>query len=272
MSKTISILLLSFLFTLSGCVSQSSMSLTNSSVGTNEKFSDSNNEIVQKISESSKSDKQYPTVWTVVFDLNDFNNPDENLTVWSSQNDRYNKLLDKNSSLYKMNGGVEIDLMNCAGYLASGKIYVGKNKPEAESPNWLLKLFRETIAKDAEEKIKKCDVPFENKNISTDEVAFNQAFAVSPRNEQRKSIKISSKIDTQKLFDSLPENVKKEAKASVVRNDFKQSDSSLNLINDNWTDLDGDGAIDLIQVLTDKDATIFLLEKDGWKVVANVGR
>lgn len=266
--RKIYILILSLLILISACVFKSSMNIAGSSINPDKIFPDSTNETNRKTSESLKSGEIYPTVWTVVFDLKDFNNLNESLTVWSAENPKHNKLLDETSSKYKTNSGVEIDLLNCAGYLASGKIYIAKNsKPDAESPDWRLKINRETIAKDAEEKIRQCDVPFE---IKKDAVPFNQAFAVSPNDNQRRKIKIVGEIDTQKLFGSLPENFQKEAEPSDLRKRHKLS-KSLGLFYDNWTDSDGDGKIDLIQLFTEKRAVILFLENDEWKEIAEVG-
>lgn len=262
------ILILAFLVIFSSCVSQSSMNITDSPVKPNKNFSGSTSETKRKTSELLKSDENYPTVWTVVFDLKHFNDPAEYLTVWSAENSKHNELLDETSSKYKTNGGVEIDLMNCAGYLASGKIYVAKTKKEdAESPDWRLKISRETITKDAEKKIRQCDMPFENKE---DDVPFNSAFAISPRDNRREKIKIAGEINVQKLFESLPEDLQKEAESSDLRKRHKLS-KNLGLLYDNWTDSDGDGKIDLIQLFTEKRAVILFLEKDQWKEIAEVG-
>lgn len=72
----------------------------------------------------------------------------------------------------------EADIVNCAGYLASAKIL---KKTETV---WQAILISETVAKDAEEKIRLCDESLESSYIT------GTAFAVTPRKEGRKNIKL----------------------------------------------------------------------------------
>ena len=178
---------------------------------------------------------------------------------------------------------VKLDLMNCAGYIASATTtYKGITRE--------VKIVPETIAKDAVEKIKQCaGAP------SADGTIFGSSvFGISPSEDRRKTIKVG-KIDTKKLYKSLIADIKEAQKSEKERgiklasrddvepqlietdevfvSAIKATKGDLSLLNDNWTDLDGDGQIDLVhyydQPCEEKDTCtwIFRLIDGKWKAI-----
>lgn len=131
---------------------------------------------------------------------------------------------------------VEIDLLNCAGYIASGTTtYKGVMRE--------VKLLPETISKDAVEKIKQCSTD------ATGKIFSSKVFGISPIESSRKSIKLD-KINSKELYTSLVKDIDsktiKNREGKIVF-DIKKTKGDLSLTEDNWTDLDGDGEIDLVE-------------------------
>lgn len=134
---------------------------------------------------------------------------------------------------------VEADLMNCGGFLATAKlVYLDEDGKGGFPPGWKLRVITETLASDAQEKIKKC-------HFAAEFPYLNNVFAVAPRDEKRKGIKIS-KIDTRKVFASLNKETKQ--RADMKHKEISREMGNLTLENDNWTDIDGDGQIDLVMM------------------------
>jgi hypothetical protein len=258
-------------------------SLFNSSVTGKNKLQQTN-EINQPVSgenlikeNSPTADKvKHPIVWSVVFDLAEFRKFSKDIVVWYGDDENYVNLLDENSKEYKKHGGVEADLMNCAGYLVSGIIYVAeKPTPEAEEPQWRFKPSSETVAQDAERKIRQCAIP-SNESDPDKEGIYNQAFAVAPPDKSRRKIVISNLSDTSEIFATLPEEFKKWANENVKKDSlYDRPENRLSLKNDTWTDLNGDGVIDLIQIsaFTDNNKTrtsILWLSEGQWMEIVKV--
>ncbi len=133
-------------------------------------------------------------------------------------------------------------------------------------PNWRLKFTPETITTDGVEKIHQCDAD------QKDGLIDSSAFAVTPRNEDRKTIKIG-KVDTKKLFASLSKDTQKWLN-NKYGSDIREK-NNLSLKNDNWTDIDGDGKIDLVFAFTNYDeehssGAIMLLVNGEWKDIGDV--
>ena len=143
---------------------------------------------------------------------------------------------DDEAKLYPADN-VEIDIMNCAGYLGSATTTY-----RMEGGMRKAKLIEKTVAKDAVEKIKQCE--------SNNEMSGNKVFGIAPRDDKRKSIKIN-KVDTKKIYNSLIKDVTELKKIADSEKDtmaeITGAKGKLSLGEDNWTDLDGDGQIDLIE-------------------------
>ena len=161
---------------------------------------------------------------------------------------------------------VEIDIMNCAGYIASAvTTYKGVVRE--------VKITTETIAKDAVEKIKQCSLSPNSEIIGSD------VFGIAPADSKRRNIKIN-KIDTKKLYNSLVRDIAAIKKIKKPKEEttpeLKGTKGSLSLKEDNWTDLDGDGQIDLIEFYDapcgEKDTCtwIFRLIDGKWKDIEYV--
>jgi hypothetical protein len=130
---------------------------------------------------------------------------------------------------------IELDILNCAGYIASAETTY-----KMENGSRRVKIIPETIAADAAEKIKQCAA------APNDKILQNKVFAVAPRDEKRRNVKIE-KIDAAKIFDSLVKDVKGQKIEKDSEPQFKGAKGALSLESDNWTDLNGDGRIDLIE-------------------------
>jgi hypothetical protein len=182
-----------------------------------------------------KVESKSPLVWIGGFDEESLRVPKANGSIWN--NGDYNEIT--HPEYIKIGTAIEVDIMNCAGYLISGKLN------NVDALGWRLETLPETAAKDAAEKLKQCagsDEKFPN----------NYVFAVAPRDSSRSTIKIGS-VDTKKLYDSLPLESRKwleEDKDIYKFNSLyrRKEKKNLTLQNDNWTDTDGDGKIDLISI------------------------
>lgn len=113
-----------------------------------------------------------------------------------------------------------VDVLNCAGYLASAKATY-----DAKLTYWRLQIIPETVASDAVEKVKQCLEYPKIDYLSTG------AYAISPVDEKRKQIKLN-KLEKPSIY-SLPISVQLWAKSDGVAD---------------WADTDGDGKVDLVTV------------------------
>lgn len=132
---------------------------------------------------------------------------------------------------------IEIDLMNCAGYIASATTTYRGTMRE-------VKLIKKSTATDAVQKIKQCST------VNNGEIFISDVFGITPREDKRKNIKIG-KIDTKKIYDALAKDIKQIKKIKNPEGEttpqLKGTKGNLLLGDDNWTDLNGDGQIDLIE-------------------------
>lgn len=113
---------------------------------------------------------------------------------------------------------VSVDVLNCSGYIATATATLNEHQA------WEIKMIPETIASDAVKKIEVCDGSPESTYISSN------AFAVAPLDEKRRQIKLN-KLEKPSTY-TLPISVQMWAESEIG----------------NWTDTDGDGAVDLISV------------------------
>lgn len=264
-----------FLSLLSGCDNSSAPGLKNSSE--NIKVAESKNENTdvnkngqeERTFDLSKIKLKYPMVWAGSVDFEDGKIKSE--VIWSfdeaeianAENPQipHNRFRNHDYPFVEKNEVVMVDVMNCAGYLGSGKIsYKTINDSMFE---WKLTFIKETIAPDALEKAKRCNFTSKSEFISSG------AFAIAPQDNKRKAIEIG-KVDTKKLFSSLSKETQKWLKNRYGSKVHKSGELSLD--SDDWTDIDGDGRIDLIKVWTDTDeehsrGLILMLINGKWKEI-----
>ena len=224
------------------------------------KINDNTN--VNKSVQLPRTQTKYPLVFVGAINIeNEKANAFEN-QVWSLGEDE-NRYADGEPTFETNKDEViEVDIMNCAGYLGAGKA----TYDSGNGLNWKIKFIPETIAADAVEKVKQCNTS------SDDDYIQSNAFAIAPQNANRRNIKIA-KVDTRRLFESLPKETKKWLNNKYGLDIRKKDDLSLK--NDNWTDTDGDGKIDLIFVFTNYDVEhsggeIMMLVGGKWKDMGSV--
>ncbi len=225
-----------------------------------------------KIFDFRKVKFKYPLVWVGGVSVTDGIINSDN-SVWSfdeawmanAENPQisHDRFSNPDYPFIKRNEIVLVDIMNCGGYIGSGKI---SYKTIYDSMfEWRLTFDKETIATNAVEKIKKCSG---NTDLN-DEFLSSEAFAVAPQDAKRKNIKINQ-VNTKKIFLSLPKEIQKLLKQRFVYDGQKKGELSLE--QDDWTDIDGDGKIDLISISTDPDGDhprglVLMLIKGKWKEI-----
>jgi hypothetical protein len=201
-----------------------------------------NQQTDDKLFDLSKVKLKYPMVWVGGVDINEEKQLNSNW-VWSfdeaeianEENPQipFDRFRNPNYPMIKKDEAVLVDIMNCSGYLGSGKI--SYKTIDDSMFIWKLTFYPETIATDAVGKIESCG---------------SSAFAIAPQDDKRKNIKIN-KVDTKKLFSSLPKETQKWLKNKYGSDVHKKGELSLE--QDDWTDIDGDGKIDLINIWTNTD-------------------
>ena len=206
--------------------------VTNSS----KNISDSNKAVNAISKDTNKASRETPAlqVWVNIIKLKSLQNPDKNGDAWSNE-----KLAGKDGE-NNLNAAVAVDVLNCAGYLATGTLT--KN----DDNGWNFEIAPNSLAKDAVAKMKQCST-----ESSADESSLTTfAFAVAPSDNARRSIKVG-KIDTRKLFASLPSATKNWLNSSYnIQTHTRRKNNLAIESNDDWTDTDGDGKIDLVEAAT----------------------
>lgn len=183
-------------------------------------------------SNTVKIESAQTLVWIGGISADELKTSKENSSVWN------NDLIGARQENDQVAEVVEVDLMNCAGFLITGKL------TDNYDGGWKLETIPETAAPDAADKIKRCTD--DSGTVGAD------AFAVAPRDEKRRNIKIGE-ADTRNLYASLPREERKwlEEKKKVYQtgSGFERKEKkNLTLRNDNWTDIDGNGEIDLVMI------------------------
>lgn len=171
----------------------------------------------------------------------------------------------------KVGTTLEVDIMNCAGFLARAKAV---RQDEGYSA-WKLELIPESVAQDAANRIKQCDG---DKGIDE---SSSVAFALSPSLPERQTFKLEKSPDLAQLYDSLPEELKQWLKAGEVKvgDESPRPKGKLDPKNygDTWADINGDGKVDLIIVKSKCDGTpeddltcgrIWYLSGGKWREIA----
>lgn len=233
---------------------------TNPTVKTNEKKEVTEKE---KISNDRVENKERvdPTIFLGLINLENGKANTFESQVWSLTKDE--NQYQNGETIFEVDKGkiIDVDILNCAGYLGSAKA----TYDSGDGIYWKIKFIPETLAADSAEKVKQCDAD------QKDDYVESKAFAVAPRNNKRQNIKIGQ-VDTRKLFTSLPKEIQKSLNNKY--NAEKREKKNLSLIYDNWTDLDGDGQIDLIvaSIPNEKqtEEIILLLVEGKWKKIGEI--
>jgi hypothetical protein len=179
-------------------------------------------------------------VWFGEVSSDDINSQDKKVQI-------KNYVMLTNSPLDKIGIEIEVDVLNCGGYLFSAT--ASKYKVEGfNEEDWKLNVHSETIATDAIEKIKLCNF---SKREKEDESFFSRTWAVAPQDKKRQNIK--TQIDSDKVFLSLPKNVKDWLDQKIVSKPDECCERKMKgvvsvLEDDSWVDLDSDGNIDWLRV------------------------
>lgn len=144
----------------------------------------------------------------------------------------------------KLDTEIEVDILNCAGYLASAKVVATKFEM-VKRVGWNLVLVPDSIAPDALEKVKQCSDDPNYKYPSS------SIFVVATRDEKRKHIKLSE-LSGESLFSSLSWSIQSWANCgqSVDQKDCVRKEKNIlsKIVGDDWADTDGDGKVDLMVV------------------------
>lgn len=160
---------------------------------------------------------------------------------------------------------IKINVMNCAGYLGSGLA----RYDTGNGIYWKLQMISETMPADILEKFKQCSDA--NADGEPDSIIMRSAFAVESQEDKRQNITIRP-VDTRKLFASLPKETKKLLNNKY--NSERRKKNNLSLTNDSWTDINGDGNIDLIDLSTNcgdfECSLILYLIKGKWIKIGEV--
>jgi hypothetical protein len=193
-------------------------------------------------------------------------NPPEK-AIWSRGDRRYGEPFPKE----KVGTTLEVDILNCAGFLARAKAV----RRDASYSAWEMELIPKSVAQDAAQKMKQCDW---DKGIGE---SSGLAFALSPSLPERQTFKLKKQPDLAQLYASLPEELKQWLKAGEVKvgDDTSRPKGQLapKYYGDSWADINGDGAVDLIIVHSKCDGTpeddltcgsIWYLSNSKWKEIA----
>lgn len=172
----------------------------------------------------------------------------------------------------KIEKGITLDVMTCAGFVTQAKLkqWHGEGQDTDEGYQWELEFITPNLNIAAlENKLKKCH---------TDDYRWTGAFAIYPSKPERAKIEMTKTPDLKKVFDSLSTEDKKWVATDDQPKD-KNSTQKDSVDIDEWTDSDGDGKIDLIQLsgtcngLPSGDLTclkVLHLSGKTWKIVGEL--
>ena len=161
---------------------------------------------------------------------------------------------------------INVDIMSCAGYLGSGLA----RYDAGNGAYWKIQMLAETVPTNIAERGKQCSS--NNHSAAQDEsITILKAFAVEAKIDKRRNIKIKQ-VDTRKLFATLPKEIQQQLNNKYNVKTRKRN--NLSLPNDNWTDIDGDGQIDLVELSVNcgnyQCSSVLYLLKDKWIKIGEV--
>ena len=137
--------------------------------------------------------------------------------------------------------GMIFDVMTCAGFVTKAKLkkWHGKSDASDEGYDWEMELVTDKSSKSIENLMRKCQEP-EAKQV--------RAFAIYPSKSGREKVQIQNTPDLMKIFDSISSRDKKWIASDDPENTgYSQEKEKVPDI-EAWTDSDGDGQIDLIEI------------------------
>lgn len=164
-----------------------------SSKSPNKNLSGSNSAVVSVPNKTSQplSETAPFLVWVNVITLEKLKSPSA-VSVW------VNGKLEKTPVENGLKKVFTVDIMNCAGYLATGEL------SKSADYGWNFKLTPRSLANDAVVKMRRCAVEAQKE----EGFISNFVFAIAPANGNRRNITLG-KTDTTKLIASLPTDTKK---------------------------------------------------------------
>lgn len=141
----------------------------------------------------------------------------------------------------ELKAGMEFDVLTCAGFITRAKLkkYHGEKNASGKGYDWEMEFISDKTSESDINALTKCR---EKEN------SWVRAFAVYPFKSERKKIKIQSEPDLQKVFDSISVKDKKWIASNDPENTGYAEQKKKEPDIEAWTDADGDGQIDLIEV------------------------
>lgn len=133
---------------------------------------------------------------------------------------------------------VEMDIVNCFGYLGTAKVTYDGLQYKA----WTAELIPETKVADVKERLLRC-VDDPNDEFTRNHLS-NSVFFIAPRDDKRKQIQNNKKPDWNVVFEQIPYEWLKIAKLPRRNPSKKQIEDCIG----HWADSDGDGTIDLVSI------------------------
>lgn len=237
MSKKIIIVFLGqFLLVAAGCNFDSPTSAQlNNQPKTN---SQTNVETNQKTTESDLISNQYPAVLFGIFHLKDARKNLQTTAEITLRGEDVRATVNRgfDVNLPPIGANVKMDIMNCAGYLASAKVtYKGLQITDV----WTAELIPETKVADLEQKLLQCA---ENPNDEmTRKYPANFVYFIAPIEEKRKQITNVKNPDWKAIIPTIPHEWRKIANLPP-----SPTKKQLNSCVSDWLDSDGDGEIDIL--------------------------
>ena len=166
--------------------------------------------------------------------------------------------------------GMVFDVLNCAGFVARARVVGPAGASREEQYGWRVEVVPESARADAAAAQGRCA----GGGDSLAAEARSRALAVYPSREGRNRITVGGAHDLSAVYASLPDEARKcHAAAHQAYPEYPLG--SL----DSWTDVDGDGKIDLVVLTTTCDCTpqsdllcqLILRLSDGkWRQMARI--
>lgn len=137
--------------------------------------------------------------------------------------------------------GMTFDVMTCAGFVANAKLKKWHNEGDSSDKgyNWEIEFASDKLSNSVENQLKKCREG-KDERIRT--------FAIYPSKPEREKIQTKITPDLMKVFDSISSKDKKWIASNDPENTGYSEEKKRVPDIEAWTDSDGDGQIDLIEV------------------------